>query len=56
MNYETALQIAERNLKKEANKLKFSYTRKGVTESERENIERNHAYARYVYDMLSERS
>lgn len=49
------LQIAERNLKKEENKLKFSCTRKGVTESERENIERNHAYAKYVYNLLSER-
>ena len=55
MNHETALQIAERNLNREAKKLQFSYTRKGVTESERANIERNHAYAKYVYDLLSKR-
>ena len=55
MNNETALQIAERNLKKETYKLQNCHNRKGVTEDEVNNIKRNYEYAKYVYDLISER-
>lgn len=49
---ETMLQIAERNMRKAQMVLNNNYDRKGITESERENLARNVEYTQIVYDLI----
>lgn len=54
MNKEKMLQIAERNLRKAKRALYSNYDRKGITESEIENLSDNVEYAQMVYDLIVE--
>lgn len=54
MNNETALQIAEKNLKKAEKKFENNCNRKGITEVELSNLKRNVDYAKYVYELILE--
>jgi hypothetical protein len=52
MDKEKILQIAERNLTKAKRALYSNYDRKGITESEIENLSNNVEYAQLVYDLI----
>lgn len=52
MDKEKMLQIAERNLTKAKRALYSNYDRKGITESEIENLSNNVEYAQLVYDLI----
>lgn len=53
MTKERLLQIAERNLNKAQRALDVNYSRKGITEEERNNLSDNVKYAQVVYDLIS---
>lgn len=52
MNREKMIEIAERNLKKAQRALSKNLDRKGVTDTEIENLTSNAEYAQIVYNLI----
>lgn len=53
MTKEQMIQIAANNLKKAERALSNNYDRKGITETERQNLLNGVEYAKTVYDLIN---